>query len=439
MTRVARWAIFHGMRSDIYGLPVTTTSGEALDAYDQAVSASLAWEGHALDRFRAAAEHDPTFSLAHAGAAVCLFLDERFKEARAAAETARGAVQSQTDREKGHVEALALLVSGQTGPAERAMREHLSAYPRELVIFQRLYFILFWQGRFPEMLEDTRELVRHFDGNSFVLGLHAFALEEGDQCVDALRTAEAALALNNQDAWAVHALAHALYEQGKSDVGLTALPPAILPCAHANWFRNHLLWHFALMHLARGNYDQARAFTRAVFERAPSSIAGDLHDSISLLWRFELYGRPVGDAWRPFAAIARERLNRQGLLFHAVHLAMALAGAGEWATATQQLDMLRDRVAKDRTGVIRDVVVPLVEGLHAFAAHDYPRAIERIEPLRPRIIEIGGSRAQRDVFHETLLEACFRAGDMERAERLLAGRLAGRGDHFWKHRRVRAA
>jgi pentatricopeptide repeat protein len=53
-------------------------------------------------------------------------------------------------------------------------------------------------------------------------------------------------------------------------------------------------------------------------------------------------------------------------------------------------------------------------------------------------VEIGGSRAQRDVFHDTLLEACFRDGDMEQAERLLAERVARRPDHFWRTRRERA-
>lgn len=32
----------------------------------------------------------------------------------------------------------------------------------------------------------------------------------------------------------------------------------------------------------------------------------------------------------------------------------------------------------------------------------------------------------RHVFHDTLLEACFRAGDVDRARRLLAERLARR-------------
>ena len=216
--------------------------------------------------------------------------------------------------------------------------------------------------------------------------------------------------------------------------GVGRLPPAIHPCRHLNWFRNHLVWHLALMHLSRGAYARAVAISRAVFERAPSTIAGDPHDSIALLWRQDLLGLPVGARWGPFAAIARERLDRQGLLFHAAHLGMALAGAGDWTTAETQLEMLRRRAAKDSTGLVGGVLIPLVEGLQAFALQEYRTAIERIEPLRPRIVELGGSRAQRDVFHDTLLEACFRAGDAERATRLLVERVARRPDHYWLHR-----
>jgi len=190
------------------------------------------------------------------------------------------------------------------------------------------------------------------------------------------------------------------------------------------------------MHLGRGEYERASGLGRTVFEREPSSIPGDLHDSISLLWRLELCGLPVKDRWRPFAAIAAGRLDRQPLLFHAAHLAMALAAGGDWATAERQLGMLRERAARDRPGLAGQVLVPLVEGLHAFAAGDYRRTVERIEPLRGRIVELGGSRAQRDVFHDTLYEACFRAGDPDRARRYLAERVARRPDHYWRTRGV---
>jgi Flp pilus assembly protein TadD len=422
------------MRHDVYGLAVSTDSAATVDAYDRAVEALLAWDAQALDRFREAAALDPGLALAHAGAAVCLFLEERFAEAQDAAKVARAAAAGQTDRERRHVEGLALLVEGKGVDAASAMRAHLADYPRDLLVFQRLYFVWFWQGKFPEMLALADTLTRYYPGNSYMLGLHAFALEQAGRCDEAVRMAHVANYMNPRDAWAIHALAHSLYEMAAFDTGIRRMPLAIEPCTHLGWFRNHLLWHLTLMHLGRGEYELASQMGRTLFEEAPSSIPGDLHDSISLLWRLELMGRDVAERWKPFARIAAERLDRQALLFHAAHLAMALAASGDWATAERQLGMLRERAARDRSGLVGSVLVPMVEGIHAFAAKDYARAVARMEPLTPRVIELGGSRAQRDVFHDTLLEACFRAKDMERAERLLADRVARRPDRFWKTR-----
>jgi len=424
------------MHTDAYGLPVSTADPDALALYDRAVHALLSWHADALPLFRAAVERDPGLALAHAGAAICLFLEERFPETKAASDAARAAAAGQTERERSHVAAITTWTSGQVPEAERLMREHLAAWPRDAMVLQRLYYVLFWLGRFPDMLQMTDAIRGHYPGSSFVLGMHAFALEEADRCGDAIAVAEQALSLEPNDAWAVHALAHALYESASFDVGVTRLPPAIQPCRGLNWFRNHLLWHLALIHFARGDYARAGRMARRVFERAPSSIAGDLHDSISLLWRLELAGSPVGERWKPFTAIARERLNRMGLLFHVAHMGMALAAGGDWETARAQLDAVRSRAPKDKTGLMADVLLPLLEGIQAFAAGDYRRAVERIEPLRPRLVELGGSRAQRDVFHDTLFEAAFRAGDAERAGRYLAERLARRRDHFWLTRKA---
>jgi tetratricopeptide (TPR) repeat protein len=266
--------------------------------------------------------------------------------------------------------------------------------------------------------------------------MHAFALEQAGRCDEAVRVAAAALRRNERDAWAVHAFAHAVYEMAAFETGLLRLPPAIHPCRHLGWFRNHLVWHLTLMHLSRGDYGRAMRLSRSAFERAPSAIAGDLHDSISLLWRLELAGMDVRERWTPFTDIARERLTRLGLAFHVVHVAMALAGGRDRAAAERQVSVLRERAPKDRTGLIGAVVLPLVEGVHAFGAGDYRRAVELIEPLRARFIDLGGSRAQRDVFEDTLLEACFRAGDVDRTTRLLAERVARRPDHQWVARRA---
>jgi tetratricopeptide (TPR) repeat protein len=421
--------------SDRYGLPVTTASVPALEAYDRGVEAALGWKANALDLFHEATRLEPSLAVAHAGAAACLFLEERFPEARVAADAARAAATaSVSPREQSYVNAITLWTSGKVPEAEAAMRGHLAQYPRDLAIIQRLYYVFFWQGKFPAMLEATTELVRHLPESSYMLGMHAFALEEAGRCPEAIRLAEEAIVRQPEDAWSIHALAHALYESAAFDAGIARLPGTIEACRGLNWFQNHLWWHVALMHLSRGEYVRVSEMSRQRFEQAPSVIAGDLHDSISLLWRLELTGHPPGDRWQPFTAIARDRMTRTGLLFHVAHVAMALAGGGDWTSAEKHLALLRERAPKDPSGLMGEVTVPLVEGLHAFAARDWPRVIARIEPLRPRIIELGGSRAQRDVFHDTLIEACFRGGDMDRAERLLAERLRRRPDHFWLHR-----
>src|SRR5262249_56243896 len=106
-------------------------------------------------------------------AGVCLFLEERFDEARAAIDSARAAVAGGSERERSHVEAMARLVTGRPPEAEAAMQAHLETWPRDLLVAQRLYFLWFWQGRFRDMLDMTTAIVRHSPGNPFVLALPA--------------------------------------------------------------------------------------------------------------------------------------------------------------------------------------------------------------------------------------------------------------------------
>jgi hypothetical protein len=427
---------------DSYGLPATTASPEALDAYNDGVDGILGWHRDTVPFFRNAVARDPGLALAHAGLAVGLFVEEEFADARASMARARSLAPGASARERSHIDALGHYVEVRMKDAEAAMREHLAVYPTDLLVAQRLYFIWFFQGRFEEMLGLTSELVPRLPESSFPLGLRAFALEELGRCDAARSAAEACIARNPQDTWGVHSLVHALYETGGSDQteGLRRVPPAIAACTNVNYYRNHLLWHLVLMHLARGDYARASGMTHEVFERQPLPLALDVRNAVSLLWRFELCDMDVGARWAPFVDIARRLMDRpEDLPFHHPHLGMALAGGRDWATAERHLDLLRARAASDRSGVLQAVAIPLIEGIHAFGGRDWQRVIDRLEPIRSRVIELGGSRAQRDVFHDTLLEACFRAGDAERAERLLAERLVRRPDHFWLNRKKASA
>jgi tetratricopeptide (TPR) repeat protein len=398
----------------------------------------LGFSADIIDSFRAALEADRDFVLARAALAVSLYLAEKIPEGRAEMDRAAAAAAAMPLRERRHVEALALWVAGRANDAIPLIKESLVEHPRDMLLMQRLYFIYFWQGRSAEMLELTQSVSHALDADGFMLGYHAFALEENRRFDEALPLAERAIAMNPKDAWAVHTVAHVLYERGENARGVDALPPHIHPCDHLGYFKNHLLWHLALMHLAEGRYDRVGKLFESVFGAIPITVGSDLQDSVALAWRLELYGQPDPERWKRLGIAARGWLEMPLLLFHDLHVGMALAASGDWSAAETQLERLRGRGKKSRNPTLPEVVVPLMEGLHAFARGEYLETVAKMAPLEDRIIEVGGSHAQREVFHDTLLEAALRTGEAERARPLLERRLAKRpnpGRH-WIEARV---
>jgi len=426
---------------DAYGLPVSTSSRAAVDAYDDGVRALLGFGADTVESFRRAVAADPDFALGRAALAVALYLDEQIPAARPEMEraVADGAAQaaSLTARERRHLEALRLFVGGRGHDAIAVMQEVLADFPRDMLLMQRLYYIYFWQGRSAEMLEVTRTVLPALADDGYTWGYHAFALEENHRFDEALPLAERAIARNPRDAWAVHAIAHVHYERGDNRRGIESLPGQIHPCDHLGYFRNHLLWHLALLHLAEGDYERGGRLFDRVFGRIPIAIASDLQDSVALAWRLDLFGRPDPRRWTRLGEAARRWLDMPLLLFHDLHVGMALAAAGDWSSAALQLDRLRQRATKSRNPTLGEVVVPLMEGLHSFARGEYGAAVARIEHVEARIVEVGGSHAQREVFHDTLLAAALR-GSEPRAVALLERRLAKRPNpgHFWERARA---
>jgi len=427
-----------GVLRDAYGLTVSTGSRAAVDAYDRGVRALLGFGAETVDEFRRAVAADPDFVLARAALAVSLYLDEQLPAGRAEMERAvtDGAAQATTltGREGRHVEALRLFVGGRGNDAIPVMKEILAEHPRDVLLMQRLYFIYFWQGRSADMLEVTTGVLPALEDDGYSLGYHAFALEENRRFDEALPLAERALARNPRDAWAVHAIAHVHYERGENRRGIEALPPRIHPCDHLGYFRNHLLWHLALLHLAEGDYERGGRLFESVFGRIPIAIASDLQDSVALAWRLDLYGQSDPKRWTHLAEAARRWIDMPLLLFHDLHVGMALSAAGDWAAADGHLERLRARGKKSKNFTLPEVVVPLLEGLHAFARGDYAGCVARIAPVDARVVEVGGSHAQREIFHDTLLAAALRGRMRDQAVSLLERRLAKRPNpgHFWE-------
>jgi hypothetical protein len=62
------------------------------------------------------------------------------------------------------------------------------------------------------------------------------------------------------------------------------------------------------------------------------------------------------------------------------------------------------------------------EGLYSYARGDYERTWQQLGIAMPRMTEVGGSHAQRDLFEQVLIDAAFKSGRAVAAQQMLEAR-----------------
>ena len=84
----------------------------------------------------------------------------------------------------------------------------------------------------------------------FVLGCHAFTLEETGEYQAAERAGLEGLQHAPDDAWGLHAVAHVYDMTARPDAGIKVIESNTGAWEHCNNFRYHVWWHKALLHLS---------------------------------------------------------------------------------------------------------------------------------------------------------------------------------------------
>src|SRR5262249_44468846 len=118
-----------------YGLTISTSSQEAAAAYREGVDLLLsAWTG-AAEAFDRAIAADPDFALAHIARARIHTFYQQGDVARQKAALARERVtRIGSEREKSHVETLALGIEGNLPAALASALKHIDAHPRDAIV-----------------------------------------------------------------------------------------------------------------------------------------------------------------------------------------------------------------------------------------------------------------------------------------------------------------
>jgi hypothetical protein len=192
----------------------------------------------------------------------------------------------------------------------------------------------------------------------------------------------------------------------------------------------HNWWHLCLFYLSQGRGEAVlRAFDAHCWA-GDKDYSQDQVGAVSLLARAELAGIDVGGRWGEVA----ERIAARGLdveqPFLALQYLYALIRAGR-AEAPALLEAIRRRAVAAPTfahAAWAEAAVPAAEGVAAWLAGEHPTAIRALGAALPRLPQIGGSHAQRDLFEQIWLAALIADGRWSDAQQALEQRRASDPD-----------
>ena len=338
--------------TDMRGLPISTTSSEALAAYERGVDLFLRWRGGALEALNAATNHDPHFALAHCTKA---FMGWRMGNVNVALDGHQGAMAAANDlhseREQLHVQAVDAMHRGEPLAADELLTQIGAQYPTDRLAVRLLGFICIARGDYLAGLEIANRSLDACPDDTQFQTMKGFFLEQSGHNAEGFAYSSRALASDPGNLYAYHAVGHAYISRGDYREALETFERA----ASLEHYP-HILWHLGEARAILG-YEQ---FTRDYW--AHTSPALPLFERIELLWRLEVLRQLPVDVttWKDLAEQAEHLLVHPEYLtiwmHHWIGLALARAGYVEQARRRRgqgpwPLVHPRSRLARGRVGV----------------------------------------------------------------------------------------
>ncbi|MBB3995079.1 hypothetical protein GGR95_002729 [Sulfitobacter undariae] len=427
--------------TDICFCPVTLSTPAALEDWNGVILGLLSHGRQTPVHLGRVLDAAPDFAMGHAARGMfCMMTGraEMIPVARDAYGTARAMAEQTpiTPRETGWITALGLWLEGKPTQAIATIEQVLTALPQDTLSAKLSHGIRFLLGDGAGMLASVERLLpAHTENHScrgYLLGCHAFALEENGHYAAAEKAGRAGLELTADDAWGLHAVAHVYDMTAQPDAGLTLIEQNTAAWEGSNNFRYHVWWHKALLHMERGEIDYALGLYDAQIRAEKTDDYRDIANATSLLMRLELEGMDVGNRWQELADFSENRVEDGCLVFADLHYMLALSGADRGGARAQMTARFARDASKSGEMPAR-VATPGTEalaGLNAFSEGRYDTAFSNLAAARAVLTTIGGSHAQRDVFDRMTIDAGLRAGRYDATSAILKDRLKQRDGHM---------
>ena len=129
------------------------------------------------------------------------------------------------------------------------------------------------------------------------------------------------------------------------------------------------------------------------------------------------------------------------MVFPDVHYMLALAAGGRDTAVERMFDSMRTFAGGSATQqvVTRSPGIALGRAIAHWYRGEYAEIVDMLAPVRYRLPLIGGSHAQRDLFHQLLIAAALGSGRYETARTLLSERAARKPRNSWTWKRYAQA
>ncbi len=438
------------MQIDGFGQPTTIAPGSGLVAWNATQRAFLAHGAATPVHLGETLAADPGFALGHAVKGMFMLLLGRRELVPTALEACASARQSDranpvSPRERAFIDALEVWLGGFPSKAVAILDAVLTSAPDDALAMKISHAIRFVLGDAPGMRRQIEAIMPAYGpdhaARGYLMGCHAFALEETGDYGRAAASGSAALEISPDDAWGLHAVAHVYDMIGSPEKGLRWLKGKENAWAHCNNFRFHVWWHKALMHLDLGQTDTVLSLYDTLIRADHTDDYRDISNATSLLMRLELEGIDVGNRWDELADISARRTEDGSLIFADLHYLLALIGGRREDATAKLVARIAADGARGHSEVEMRMATPgthAAMGLEAFGDGNYTMAFQYLSKARRHLQLAGGSHAQRDVFERLTIDAGIRAGRMGEALGIIderTTRRAGRDDHFAATRR----
>ena len=394
------------MLTDSLGNAVTLQDAGSLAFVNDFVEGVISCEARAVNVFKIAESEQSALVQAYC-AALHLFAESRDAPGNARpflnrAQASLDANSAVSQREHRFVTAIAAWAAGDIHLACALHEEQAKEFPRDLVSLKLGQYHHFNRGDSPAMLHLALACKSAATDVPYFHGMLAFGQEQCHQLEEAEQSARTGVRLCRKEPWAHHAIAHVMLTQGRVGEGREFMDSVSDTWTNLNSFMlTHNWWHQALFAIELQDFAGAlKLFDERVWG-VVKTYSQDQVNAVSLLSRLELKGVDVGSRWADVSSYLIVRTGDQVSPFLDLHYLYGLARADlpEADILMRHIETHARQLATS-TPAWQDVALPAARGLLAHARGDFKHAAGHLTQALPRLIEIGGSHAQRDWFEQ---------------------------------------